>query len=550
MQNKKKALITAALLLFATASFFSITTAETLTSQITWITPQTTSIATAITATRCMNYPGNNNITVTVIDYPQNTYDTNATVTATIYKPNGDTNSNIPFTNNSDGNYTKTINFDTNGTFILAIHAVNDTNNNITADTNTYIYVGTFDINISFLSNNSSYSGGDSGSIRNMVKNTDGNAFTGLTGTTTIYYPNATVFAQDATMAETGNGEYYYNFIIPNTTGTYTATSAFTCGLSTDSNNAGRFTVTGTEIPPVTPAPVSPGGGGSGGGGPPIAEKPEEALKIMGSRFDENMELDIPTNVFVKVENTGNQKLDFLLNVEIKQGDSAKYSSSMAFYGLAPGAESEIVFEQKWIPVLSGSYRIVTEAVSLDKNTVFDRLVEKFVVGGGIWQYDILTACQKKIVEAGENADAKIFLLNLGNYYEDVLLEWWVEDRNSAAIGKSTFTFALYPDENREMMQSVFIPKETPAGKYIFKAKVSYGNLSQGSECSFEITRPAIIPGINLVETANIGIIILLLLFFAVLQLSLIIALSLLYYRPKKFFDKILSLHIHKKKEA
>ena len=485
MQNTKKALITAALLLFTIACFFSITTAETLTSQITWITPQTTSIATAITATRCMNYPGNNNITVTVIDYPQNTYDTNATVTATLYKPNGDVNSSIPFTNNADGNYTKTINFDTNGTYTLAIHAVNDTNNNITADTNTYIYVGTFDISISFLNNNTTHTAGEAGSIRNMVKNTDGNAFTGLTGTTTIYYPNATVFAQDATMTGLGTGEYYYNFIIPNTTGTYSATSTFTCGLSTDSNNAGRFTVTGTEIPPVTPGSGGVTGGGGGGGGN-IAGYTD--LAIIEIAFDKNLAVGQDATLNVTVYNGRATQADFIVSATITQGASVKFFSTETVNDLKSMTARRIVFNEKWLPDIGGTHTVEIKILSVDKKTTFDTKIKTFDVPGEL-RYDVVASCLNDVLKPGQNINANVMLLNLGNYYQDISLDAWVEGPDGKIIKKETSVIAVYTGESRNIPKSFFIPEGSPYGIYTFVAQIDYRGTKQVSKCGFSVKK-------------------------------------------------------------
>ncbi|MDD5163370.1 MAG: hypothetical protein PHD95_04140 [Candidatus ainarchaeum sp.] len=476
-----------ALFFFSFAFFCQTAVANEGASLVNWVVDNPNSLALGIAATTCMNYPGNNSIVVTVISYPQNTLNPNSTVTATLFEPSGDVNSNIPFSNNSDGTYSKAMNFDANGTFKLAVHAVSDTNAGITGDANAYIYVGSFDMNISFLNNNASYNQGDSGSIRNMVKNSDGNSFVGLSSTTTIFYPSSSVFVLDATMSGLGTGEYYYNFIVPSVSGTYSATSAFSCGLSTDSNSSGRFTVASSSVPPSAPT-ITPGGGGSGGGeGPASQPLEEEALKIIEAGFDKNLELDLPSSVYVLVSNTGRKPIPFNLSIEIKQGDSVKYSSEFLVPILEPGKTRKIFADAKWTPVLGGSYRILAEASSIDKTKVFSSLIEKFVVGGGIWRYDISAECLKKEVKINETADARIMLLNLGNYYEDTALEWWVENSKGLVIGKSSFTLALYPDENRLVQREVFIPEGTPEGDYIFKAKIKLNGFEQVSFCSFKV---------------------------------------------------------------
>ncbi len=229
----------------------------------TWDTQTLGDLELRLWATRCMTSVGSQDLNVTVYRGSGSTVSTSANVTGTFYKPQG--GSDTPtFTSQGDGNYLTTYPFSQNGTYKLVLHA---TDTNYTpGDLNEYVYVGDFDFNISFTNNYFSVNAGNTGTIQNRVLNSDGNRVTGLTGNIDLNYPDSSLFINDGTISETGNGDYYYNFTAPSTDGTYYANSFFTCGGNTDSNNQGRFTVSGSSTGSGSGSSGS-GSGGSGGGG-------------------------------------------------------------------------------------------------------------------------------------------------------------------------------------------------------------------------------------------------------------------------------------------
>ncbi|GEM_PF-2113760 len=231
---------------------------------LTWYTLASDSHVLKLWSQRCMSANSAQDLNVTV-SKASGGVDTGATVTAILYKPTGGTEA-LSFASQGDGNYTKSYSFDQNGTYKLVIHS-SDVNFQ-PGDLNEYIYVVNFDFNIAFVNNSFSVVAGNAGTIQNFVTNSDNNAVTGISGTLDIAYPAGSSFVSAGTISETGNGYYYHNFTAPNTNGTYTATSRFTCGPNTDSNSAGRFTVTGASSGSPDSGSGSTGGsGGSGGGG-------------------------------------------------------------------------------------------------------------------------------------------------------------------------------------------------------------------------------------------------------------------------------------------
>ncbi|VVB98894.1 Uncharacterised protein [uncultured archaeon] len=251
-------------LCFAAASAFEDSTV------LTWASIKDTSIGSSFSASRCMASTGSQNLVVKVLTFPSGRPDIDSVVTATVNEADGDTNS-ISFLSLGDGNYTTPYTFDSNGTYKFMVN-VQDANISASQDLNEYIYVNDFSMQISFVNNNASYSKGDTVSLRNLVLNSDGNAFNDLNASTSIYYPDSSTLYSNQQMRGLGNGEYIYSFIAPSTAGTYSATSAFSCNATSDSNGLGRFSVSASEIPAppaiitVTTTVLGNGGGGGGGG--------------------------------------------------------------------------------------------------------------------------------------------------------------------------------------------------------------------------------------------------------------------------------------------
>ena len=457
-----------------------------------WVVPTVDSLRMSLMVSdRCMANPGNANAYVTVWYMPENLLNSNATVTAIVYEPDGDQNS-ITFSNQDDGNYLKSYTFDVNGTYKFAIHAADD-GSSATGDLNSFVYVGNFDMNISFLNNNPIYTVGDTGTIRNRVLNTDGNVFTGLTGTTAIYYPDSSAFVSSGSLTEITYGEYSYNFTVPSTTGDYNATSSFTCGSNTDSNSAGRLTVQAAA------GSGSPGGGttggtggstgtgasGGGGGGDPNFKAGLRGLEI------EPLELAVENLVTVIATNGASKETSFILQLQINRGGKLDFYTEEAIPYLGPGKSLRITFAENWVPLYAGSYVVTVNILSSDKRTKFGTTSKKFDLVGD-FRYDLEAICSQTIAAGGIPFYFNILANNMGDYYEDVELSWWIESESGKTFGFSSEPVAIIPQTTLARNVSVFIPENTKPGKYKAKARLVINDVEKNGACEFTVKSPPV----------------------------------------------------------
>jgi len=178
------------------------------------------------------------NITVTVwqneVDYPFGSgYETlysGATINGTVITPSG-SSEGITFDNHGNGNYTCNYTFSNIGTYRIDVLGQSSTHGY--SKSRAYIYVGKFPITTKIISG-TEYQSGEEGQVIAYVEDADGNPITGATGVVTIRYPNTTVWLNAVSMAEIGNGLYYYNFTTPAITGMYTAFVNITSGVNSD----------------------------------------------------------------------------------------------------------------------------------------------------------------------------------------------------------------------------------------------------------------------------------------------------------------------------
>lgn len=452
--------------------------------------------------TTCLDNPGASLLRVTVMEQPaeqaysSNKWVSDANLTAWLRKP-GNASEFIYFDNNSDGNYTYTHNYDLNGTYKWEIHAVDSTN--VSADINSYVYVGDFNINIRFMSNFASYTPSQGGQIRNYVWNDDGNVFTSLAGVTTIYYPDSSVFANNQALTEAGLGEYYYNFTVPSTLGTYSATSSFSCGSNIDQNSQGRFTVsaaatcsdgiqnqgeTGTDCGGPCPACGYEYPGPSGGGPPIIiVEKPRARIERV-SVFP--LTIGVPATVIATIVNDNNVPNSFLVTAQITQGNVLEYYSEGKILDLKPQTPTDTYFAEKWIPGLAGTHILTVKLLSLDKATNFDTNISRLDIAGEL-KYDLILTCLNNEAAPGTIVDFNLLLYNAGDYYEDVELSWWMQSPDGAEFGRIIIPIASYPKQFIYRTQSLFVPSDAELGAYKIRARVTRAASVKEAECSFQV---------------------------------------------------------------
>ena len=438
-----------------------------------WRNIPDTSLNFSLSANICPSSAGVQTLTATVHGFPSGSLESNADVNARAQYPDN-TTADINFSNAGSGTYTNDFNFN---------HDINASKTGVTTASRTYyIYVQSFGINSIFLNNNPLLTAGSTGTIRNQVTNDDGNAFVDINGLTTIYYPNGSTFVNNGVMTDLGTGEYIYAFTVPSTGGTYTVTSSFTCGSETDSNSAGRFIV--PSAGGGTGGGTETGGGGGGSGG-------SAGRLISGKTLDiqvDELEIGKPSKIKVSVLNSSTEKTSFYVEVKINQGTLEEYKSFQLFSQIPKNETKEMEFLETFTPLVAGSHVVTARLLSINQKTEYDKLSKVFDIVGEV-RYDVALTCLTRHALPGTQADAQIALKNLGNYYEDVFLSWWVENEQGEIIGLNELPLALFSGEEKILLQSVALPSAIPVGNYSFKAKIQYRDEARIGSCNFVVER-------------------------------------------------------------
>ena len=458
---------------------------------LTWVNTSDSSIAASLSASRCMDSAGSQNLVARVFSYPTGNADNDAIVTATVSEPDGDINS-ITFDHLGQGNngsYTFDYTFDRNGTYKFAVHA-SDSNINASHDFNEYIYVKDFGIMISFLNNNASYSPGGTITLRNRVLNSDGNAFNDINGSVSVFYPDSSALHSGQAMADVGNGEYVFSFIAPSTAGTYSATSSFSCGNESDSNSFGRFAIASAAVQQQATVATTTSGGssGGGGGGGSGGSGSGEAAAIRGFKL-EPLKLGLQAVASAQVSQNSLVKKNLLLQMKVVRGDEVEFYTEQETGYLLPVRTYEVELVEKWTPNYAGAYVVTINLLSADKKTKYDTKTIRQEIAGDL-RYDLLIECPQPIATAGKPYNFKISAKNFGDYYDDVEVSSWIESEEGQKIGLSSAPIAVKPDSSLDKDLSVFIPDSTPYGTYSAKAKLVFGNEERKASCTFSLKSP------------------------------------------------------------
>ena len=479
-----KLLLVIVLIFFSSAFFTEVNAVNSTNSTLTWKT--FTVLTISFSSSTCYDSVGSKTIKVKVFNTSTgNSPQTDANVSVKVQYPNNDIN-HLNFSNLSDGNYDLNFNFNAVGTYKFDVNARTDGNGN--AQLRKFVFVDNYDFNISFSNNNETLTAGTTGTITNVVANTDGNFFVGIDGNTTIKYPNGSNFVLNQTMTNVGNGQYTYAFTVPSTPGTYDVNSTFACASKTKSDSNGHFIVSSQSSD-------SQGQGNNQQQEDEEQEEQEELEEeikkpfdgiVKGHNLSDEINLGIFTPVIATIQNNGIEKNDYLLTVIIRQALNKEFSVVKQIANVAAGQELAIEFDKGWLPLTGGSHTIEMTLTDGAGRNVYSKTSNVINLPGS-FNYDLKMECLEESVKPLENISSNIVLFNRGNYYEDVLLEWYIEDNKGRIIAKDSENVSVYVGERKSLIKDFIIPEGTPAGTYLFIADVNFNNLVTGESCTFRV---------------------------------------------------------------
>lgn len=253
------------------------------------------------------------------------------------------------------------------------------------------------------------------------------------------------------------------------------------------------------------------GGGGGGGGGEVVEPTPEE------EGYDFHVESDffaIPMakgeyyRKFINVTNNGTQEQT--IYTIISDLDLFIFPQEPTFT-ILPGESKLLRFdiyvsEQREADVYLGQIIFQNEKrLRRDVDIILD-VKDKSAL------FDIRTEVLKKYINPGGRIRANISIINFGGLRNfDVSLEYRIVDfeNNNYTLKKEDFAM-------NKFYSDVFylnVPREIPAGRYLFYSKVSYGDIGASSYDTFTVER------ISLVIWIIIMLILFLIIFFIIWKL-------------------------------
>lgn len=460
--------------------FFPLVDANVSSSTTTWRSGSETAYTMKLFYPLCAASTGSQVITATVKGILFNQIQTDATVFATIRKPDS-TTTDINFTSNGDGTYDYNFNFDQNGTFFIQAHAYNGFSG-AKGDVNGYRYIKDLNWTTAFLNNNASLNAGDLGTIRNTATNIDNNRVLDINVNTTIYYPNSTVFDANASMTQSSTGEFTYSFFAPTTSGTYTVASIFKCDSLYDFNNAGRFTVAAAGGGGGAGEGEIGGGAGGGGGAGKLAQ-------IISVTFKPSLSRNSPSQMNAKIQNLTSKITDYVFEYILKSPSGQLTLGEKEILDVGPFNITE-VFIDTITPLELGDYNLIARLKSLDKKKLYDTYIQSYPMQGThSLAIDVQPTSLKTAL--GLTFPFTINLLNNGDFTEEnIQVTWYILGPEGNEYVRSTFSTSLNPNQTKSLPYSPFIPLQSKIGLHELTVEVTAYNVTQTKKIMFTVVSP------------------------------------------------------------
>ena len=212
-----------------------------------------------------------------------------------------------------------------------------------------------------------------------------------------------------------------------------------------------------------------------------------------GFDFDE-LELGVAATASLLVSHGIPNKTNFLVQMQVLRGEKLEFYTEERVPFLEPGKAFRVSFAEKWVPKAAGTYVVTITLSSPDKMIKYDVQTTRYDIEG-IPRYDLEAICSQPAVTAGLPYDFNIVAYNLGDYYEDVDLSWWVEDEKNQKIGFSSTPLAVFPGDSIERKASIFIPNSTKPGTYTARVRLDFKEVTRDAFCSFTVQSPQIYYG-------------------------------------------------------
>jgi ABC-type branched-subunit amino acid transport system ATPase component len=211
-------------------------------------------------------------------------------------------------------------------------------------------------------------------------------------------------------------------------------------------------------------------------------------VKTFSGGMKRRLEIGQLSRLRLRLMNEGSNGSVFLVKVFFSQAGEEEYSYAEYTPFLAPGKTILLTLKEPVIIPRGGSHLMRVQVFKMDGKELVGAFTQSFELGG-VLRYDVMVSCLESSVLPGTEIPASMTLLNLGDFFQDTQVSWWIESPTGKKIGLHSMPIALYRKETRELVRSIPVPKNASLGEYAFKVEVRYSNEVREAQCSFLVQR-------------------------------------------------------------
>ncbi|MDO8427965.1 MAG: hypothetical protein Q7S92_02015 [Candidatus Diapherotrites archaeon] len=147
-----------------------------------------------------------------------------------------------------------------------------------------------------------------------------------------------------------------------------------------------------------------------------------------------------------------------------------------------PQEKLSAVFPQEWNPVVPGNY-VATIIITTFQDLNFSYTASQAIHVNGTIDFDVSLDCGKRALQSPEAWNGTVYLSNLGNSSNNIIVDWIVQDIQGNISTQEQWISSILPKQSQKFEKRVQFGETQALGKYIITVTGKTGEQEQKARC-------------------------------------------------------------------